>query len=65
MNVSINGEKKTVKATTVAELLTECGFDADKIAVAINAEFVPRSTYVAHSLSDNDEIDILAAVQGG
>ena len=65
MKLSINGEGKNVSATTVIQLLQECSYDADKIAVAINTEFVSRSTYETHLLNENDEIDILTAVQGG
>jgi len=65
MNLSINGEKKQLTGKTVAQVLQECGFDANKIAVAINTEFVSRSDYETHLLDENDEVDILTAVQGG
>ena len=65
MNISLNGANKTVAATTVAELLHECGFNPDKIAVAINMEFIPRSSYAQHALCVDDKVDVLAPVQGG
>lgn len=65
IEISVNNEKKILKATTVAILLGECGFTAEKVAVAINAEFVPRSQYASHQLKNGDLVDVLSAVQGG
>jgi sulfur carrier protein len=65
IEISLNNEKKQVAASTVAQLLDECGFVADKVAVAINCEFVARSDYAEQTLAVNDQLDILAAVQGG
>ena len=64
--VSVNNEKKEfANAITVAELLATCGFVADKVAVAVNTEFVPRSAYAVEKVSNNDRVDVLAPVQGG
>lgn len=66
IEVSLNNEAKNMKAKcTVAELLVACGFEDKKVAVAINTEFVPRSTYDSHVVNNGDAIDVLAAVQGG
>ena len=51
--------------TTVADMLLLCGFADKKVAVAINSEFVPRSTYAQHKVQAGDAIDVLAPVQGG
>ena len=64
--VSVNNEQQQFEqALTVEELLARCGFEHKKIAVAINTEFVPRSSYAKHSINHGDAIDVLAAVQGG
>ena len=65
MKVSINGQWTEVTSLQVLSLLSECGYDADKIAVAINSEFIPRSNYADHAINDRDHIDVLSAVQGG
>ena len=64
--VSVNNEKKELASEmNVAELLQSLGFIAEKVAVAINTEFVPRSAYGREVVKNNDRIDILAPVQGG
>jgi sulfur carrier protein len=66
ITLSVNNEKKQLESTlTVEQLLQQCGFEKDKIAVAVNTEFVCRADYHSHVLSDNDKVDILAPVQGG
>ncbi len=66
IRVSINGETQEFdNALNVAAMLEHCGFEAKKVAVAINTDFVPRSQYQERQLANNDQIDVLAAVQGG
>jgi sulfur carrier protein len=66
ITVSINNEKKIfVDAITIEQLLLECGFEKEKIAVAINTEFVPRSEYTMHKIQNGDKVDVLAPIQGG
>ena len=35
------------------------------IAVAVNAEVIPRGTWQHHELNENDEVIIIEAAQGG
>ena len=66
IEVSLNNELQQIPSeTTVAKLLVLSGFEDKKVAVAINTEFVPRSTYATHQVESGDAIDVLAAVQGG
>ncbi|NRB37422.1 MAG: sulfur carrier protein ThiS [Pseudomonadales bacterium] len=66
IEVSLNNETQNLKlGATVTELLAACGFEDKKVAVAINTEFVPRSSYDSHIVNSGDAIDVLAAVQGG
>lgn len=65
IEISLNNERRQVSANTVAQLLDECGYTADKVAVAINCEFVARGDYAKKTLAASDQLDILAAVQGG
>jgi sulfur carrier protein len=41
------------------------GFDAAKVAIAVNEDFVPRSQYESYCLENGDQVDVLAPVQGG
>lgn len=66
IEVSVNNEQQQFALdSSVSEMLRSCGFDAKKVAVAINTEFVPRSSYETHQIQDGDAVDVLAAVQGG
>lgn len=66
IQVSVNNETKSIAtATRLSEALHEWGYGDSKIAVAINQEFVPRSTYAERALSNNDQIDIVRPVGGG
>ena len=63
--VIINGESKTVNTKNIVELLNAFDYQSEKVAVAINGEFVPRSNYESQNLNENDSIEVLSAVQGG
>ncbi len=66
INISLNNEPKQITAQTLlSDALVQWGFGEIKIAVAINGEFVPRSTYGEHQLQAGDQIDIVKPVGGG
>jgi len=66
ITVSVNNEKLALAAATrLQDALSAWGYGDLKIAVAINGDFVPRSTYAARELQDNDLIDIVKPVGGG
>ena len=64
MNLTLNGENTTTRATTVAELVAEVGAPEAGTAVAVDGEVVPRSQW-GRTLDDDTQVDILTAVQGG
>ncbi|MFQ4149157.1 sulfur carrier protein ThiS [Arthrobacter sp. LAPM80] len=76
--ININGAAQPyASGTTVADLvsamtgkaLLASGQAADGgrlgVAVARNADIVPRSQWAATQVQDNDELEIVTAVQGG
>lgn len=66
LTVSINGEAVQLNSQmTIKELLLQQGQQNKRVAVAVNGEFVPRSQYAQTQISNNDEVDIVAAVGGG
>ena len=66
MNIILNGKQQTLEPeSTLQDLLETKGY-ADKIvAVAVNQNFVPKSNYDAHIITDGDTIEIVAPMQGG
>ena len=66
MNVIVNGEARDLaEGTTVAALVTALGRSPKGMAVAINEEVVPRSTWPDTSLAAGDRVEVLTASQGG
>lgn len=66
IELSVNNEIKTLTdQALLSDALQQWGYGDTKIAVAINGEFVPRSSYSERLLSAGDLIDIVKPVGGG
>lgn len=67
MKLTVNGEGCEIDSNSlsVSQLLESRGHNAAEVAVAVNQEFVPRSTFDEHKLSEGDDIEIVAPMQGG
>jgi sulfur carrier protein len=67
MNVLVNGEERRVsEGATVASLLEELDIAGRRgVAVAVEAEVVPRSGWPERALADGDHVEIVTAIQGG
>ncbi len=66
MNVTINGEARTIeRGTTLAQLLDAQHVPARGTAAAVDGEVVPRGQWAGFVLSDGHAVELLTAVQGG
>lgn len=65
MQLTINGEKKEIKAGTLTGLLADLGVDVTQVAVELNQAIVPKSQYDATTLSAGDAIEIVEFIGGG
>ena len=66
IELSVNNESVSLaNKTLLSDALQKWGYGDSKIAVAINGEFVPRSTYSERELLDGDQVDIVKPVGGG
>lgn len=66
MNITVNGESRSVEAETrLSQLLEMLELDGKRIAVEVNRDIVPRSEYGDFKLSDDDTIEIVNAIGGG
>lgn len=64
--VVVNGEEQVLAAgTTVDGLVGVLGLERRGLAVAVNGEVVPRSTWTGRSVADGDQVEILTIAQGG
>jgi thiamine biosynthesis protein ThiS len=60
MKLRVNGDERSFEGVgDVAALVRALGLDARKIAVELNLNIVPRSTYAAAQLSDGDQLEIV------
>ena len=68
MRVLVNGEAtELADGATVEVALAELEVPAAGrgVAVAVDAEVVPRGEWAAHELQDGARVEILRAIQGG
>ena len=66
MNIILNGEEKSLAdSATAASLVEELGLTGRRIAMEVNREIVPRSTFEEHPLNDGDQVEIVHAIGGG
>jgi sulfur carrier protein len=64
--IHVNGEPSTLAAgCSVGELLRALGAPDRGVAVAVDAEIVPRGEWDAVTVPDGAHVEVLTAVQGG
>lgn len=64
--VLVNGDEHRLHdGCSVQALLVELGLAGKRVAVALNREVVPRSSYAEVALCSGDHVEILEAVGGG
>lgn len=66
IQVCINGEGRRVsEGISIAEMVSELGFDPARVAVERNLEVVSRSTLGEIAVRDGDAFEIVRFVGGG
>jgi thiamine biosynthesis protein ThiS len=66
LGLTVNGEVRRFSAPlTVAALVAALALDTRKVAVELNREIVPRSTYGRVVLADGDVLEIVHFIGGG
>lgn len=66
MRIEVNGEpRELTDGTTVGDLLDTLVENRRGVAVAVDGEVVPRSTWDGTALHDGARIEVVGAVQGG
>ena len=65
MNLTINGEDRVVSAATLSELVELLGMRADRVAIELNREIVPRDRWSETRLREGDKLEIVHFVGGG
>jgi sulfur carrier protein len=69
MKLKINGEERSLDEAptpfTLAALVEILGMKADRVAVELNRDIVPRDLWVSTQLAENDQLEIVHFVGGG
>jgi thiamine biosynthesis protein ThiS len=71
MKLHINGNEGEYSPTcgetslTVASLIAQLGMKADRVAVELNLDIVPRDRWAETSLNDGDKLEVVHFVGGG
>lgn len=63
--IVVNGEQRQIGAATLFDALEALGYTGQKVATAVNGEFVPARRRAEVRLVAGDEIEIVAPRQGG
>jgi sulfur carrier protein len=66
MKLQLNGELRDLPdGLTLATLVEQLGMKADRVAVELNLEIVPRTNWPDTHLKDGDKLEIVHFVGGG
>ena len=66
MRLVVNGDPAELEdGLTVAALVERRAEEHRRVAVAVNADVVPRSAWPSTVLRDGDAVEVLVAVAGG
>lgn len=63
--IHVNAEPQSVRAGTLADVLVALGYGGQKVATALNGDFVPERARADTPVASGDRIEILSARQGG
>ncbi len=66
ISIELNGEARTIAdSDSVQDLIDALSLTNQALAIAINREVVPRSTWREHRFAVGDRVDIVRAIGGG
>ena len=66
MYIQLNGKNREIPDNSSAqELVALLGLTGQRLAMELNREIVPRSTYADTRLHEGDQIEIVHAIGGG
>ena len=66
MEVIINGDQHLIDSSnSLMDLLVSLEMTQGQIAVELNGEIIPKSTFEQQQLSDGDKNEIVQAIGGG
>ncbi len=66
MNIQLNGNPQNIDdGLTAEQLVAQLGLAGKRLAMEVNLEIVPHSTYGDVVLKPGDKVEIIGAIGGG
>jgi sulfur carrier protein len=65
MKILVNGAWRDTAASDLASALNDLGYGDSVVATALNSEFVPAASRSNARLTEGDQLEVLAPMQGG
>ncbi len=65
MDVICNGDRVSVDAERLPEVLDSLGFADRRVVVAVNETFVAKEEWPSYRVRAGDRLDVLSAIEGG
>ena len=66
MQITVNGEQRDVlEGLTAEQLVSDMSITGKRIAMEVNLDIVPRSSYAEHVFKAGDKVEVVHAVGGG
>lgn len=66
MELIINGKTEQLpEGINAAQLIAQLGLSHERLAMEVNREIVPRSSFEDHIFKPGDQIEIVRAIGGG
>jgi len=65
MELTVNGELFDGDVTTLADLIGELGYGDQRVATAVNGDFISDGDRKNYELRDGDHVEVVAPRQGG
>jgi len=66
MKLIINGKAEQLpEGINAAQLIEQLGLTNERLAMEVNREILPRSSFEAHIFQAGDQIEIVRAIGGG
>jgi len=64
--IKVNGEDLDIDSqSTAATLITQLGYQDQRIALEVNEAIISKSKHVEFTLNEGDQVEIIKAVGGG
>lgn len=63
--VKINGKDLDAAGRSIAEIVTDEGYDCVRVAVELNEKIISKTEYESTVLRDGDRVEIISFVGGG